>query len=118
MRKERSLLKIKVCLIALQPNEDVVLYTRRIGAGVDDGLLDIDVAAKLTHYGKSVDMGLFAVKEDSSMGSAGGEFVSSRIQRKANALTVGHRLTHVTRDLLEREATVQGLILDGTLAMK
>ena len=90
-----------------QPNEDVVLYTRRIGAGVDDGLLDIDVAAKLTHYGKSVDMGLFAVKEDSSMGSAGGEFVSSRIQRKANAFTVGHRLTHVTRDLSEREATVQ-----------
>ena len=35
-----------------QPNEDVVLYTRRIGAGVDSGLLDIDVAAKLTHYGK------------------------------------------------------------------
>ena len=92
-----------------QPNEDVVLYTRRIGAGVDDGLLDIDVAAKLTHYGKSVDMGLFAVKEDSSMGSAGGEFVSSRIQRKANAFTVGHRLTHVTRDLSEREATVQGV---------
>ena len=42
-----------------QPNEDVVLYTRRIGAGVDAGLLDIDVAAKLTHYGKTVDMGLF-----------------------------------------------------------
>jgi hypothetical protein len=92
-----------------QPNEDVVLYTRRIGAGVDAGLLDIDVAAKLTHYGKTVDMGLFAVKEDTSGGSAGGEFVSSRIQRKADNLTIGHRLTHVTRDLLEREATVQGV---------
>ena len=92
-----------------QPNEDVVLYTRRIGAGVDAGLLDIDVAAKLTHYGKSVDMGLFAVKEDASGESAGGEFISSRIQRKADNLTVGHRLTHVTRDLFEREATVQGI---------
>ena len=89
--------------------EDVFLYTRRIGAGVDAGLLDIDVAAKLTHYGKSVDMGLFVVKEDASGESAGGEFISSRIQRKADNLTVGHRLTHVTRDLLEREATVQGI---------
>ena len=89
--------------------EDVFLYTRRIGAGVDAGLLDIDVAAKLTHYGKSVDMGLFVVKEDASEESAGGEFISSRIQRKADNLTVGHRLTHVTRDLLEREATVQGI---------
>ena len=89
--------------------EDVFLYTRRIGAGVDAGLLDIDVAAKLTHYGKSVDMGLFVVKEDASEESAGGEFISSRIQRKADNLTVGHRLTHVTRDLLEREATVHGI---------
>ena len=79
-----------------QPNEDVVLYTRRIGAGVDKGLLDVDVAAKLTHYGKTVDMGLFAVKEDTSGESAGGEFISSRIQRKSNNLAVGHRLTHVT----------------------
>ena len=92
-----------------QPNEDVVLYTRRIGAGVDKGLLDVDVAAKLTHYGKTVDMGLFAVKEDTSGESAGGEFISSRIQRKSNNLAVGHRLTHVTRDFLEREATVQGV---------
>ena len=92
-----------------QPNEDVVLYTRRIGAGVDEGLLDVDVAAKLTHYGKTVDMGLFAVKEDTLGESAGGEFISSRIQRKSNNLAVGHRLTHVTRDFLEREATVQGV---------
>ena len=92
-----------------QPNEDVVLYTRRIGAGVDKGLLDVDVAAKLTHYGKTVDMGLFAVKEDTSGESAGGEFISSRIQRKSNNLAVGHRLTHVTRNFLEREATVQGV---------
>ena len=92
-----------------QPNEDVVLYTRRIGAGVAKGLLDVDVAAKLTHYGKTVDMGLFAVKEDTSGESAGGEFISSRIQRKSNNLAVGHRLTHVTRNFLEREATVQGV---------
>ena len=92
-----------------QPKGDVVLYTRRIGAGVDEGLLDVDVAAKLTLYGKTVDMGLFVVSEDTSGESAGGEFVSSRIQRKSDNFTVGHRLTHVTRDLLEREATVQGV---------
>ena len=94
-----------------QPNEDVVLYTRRIGAGVDSGLLDIDVAAKLTHYGKSVDMGLFAVREDMSEEGVGGEFIASRIQRKVDNLSFGHRLTHVTRDLLERQATVQGIDL-------
>ena len=92
-----------------QPNEDVVLYTRRIGAGANSGLLDIDGAVKLTRYGKSVDMGLFAVREDMSEGGAGGEFISSRIQRKVDDLSFGHRLTHVTRDLLGREATVQGI---------
>ncbi|MFM1570447.1 MAG: DUF5916 domain-containing protein [Porticoccaceae bacterium] len=94
-----------------QHYEDVVLYTRRIGAGVGSGLLDIDVAAKLTHYGKSADMGLFAVREDMSEEGDGGEFIASRIQRKVDNLFFGHQLTHVTRDSLEREATVQGVDL-------
>ena len=94
-----------------QPNEDVVLYTRRIGAGGEGGLTDIDLAAKVTHFGRSLDMGLFVVREDGSDGSVGGDFVSSRLQRKVNNLSLGHRLTHVTRELLHRDATVQGIDL-------
>ena len=92
------------------PNEDVVLYTRRIGggtAGSDNGLLDIDLALKVTHFGDNTDMGLFAVREDDAAGNFGGNFLSSRIQRKVGGLSVGHRLTHVDRGALNREATVQ-----------
>ena len=56
-------------------------------------------------------MGLFAVREDMSEEGVGGEFIASRIQRKVDNLSFGHRLTHVTRDLLERQATVQGIDL-------
>lgn len=92
------------------PNEDLVLYTRRIGAGArgsDNGLVDIDVALKVTHFGDNTDMGLFVVREEGSIGNFGGEFLSSRIQRKVGGLSVGHRLTHVNRQALDREATVQ-----------
>jgi len=92
------------------PNEDVVLYTRRIGAGPagsSNGLVDIDLALKVTHFGDNTDMGLFAVREEDSAGSLGGDFISSRIQRKVGGLSIGHRLTHVDRAVLNRQATVQ-----------
>ena len=92
------------------PNEDVVLYTRRIGAGPagsNNGLVDIDLALKVTHFGDNTDMGLFAVREEDSAGSLGGDFISSRIQRKVGGLSIGHRLTHVDRAVLNRQATVQ-----------
>jgi hypothetical protein len=92
------------------PNGDQALYTRRIGAGTsvgDGGLIDIDVAAKVTHFGETIDVGLFVVSEDGADDSAGGNFLSSRIQRKVNNLSVGHRLTYVERPYLERKASVQ-----------
>ena len=76
------------------------MYSRRIGGGAASGaggLVDIDLAVKLTHFGKSVDMGLFVVSEDKSDGSFGGDFLSSRIQRKVDALAIGHRLTYLYR---------------------
>ncbi len=92
------------------PNEDAVLYTRRIGAGPagsSGGLVDIDLALKVTHFGDDTDVGLFAVSEEDSAGSFGGDFISSRVQRKVGGLSVGHRLTHVDRTALNRQATVQ-----------
>jgi hypothetical protein len=94
------------------PNGDQTLYTRRIGAGPagqGGGLVDIDLAAKLTHFGETTDLGLFVVREDDSKGSYGGDFLSSRIQRTVNGLTLGHRLTYAERSILDREATVQVL---------
>ena len=92
------------------PNGDQALYTRRIGAGPSgygSSLVDIDLATKLTYFGETTDLGLFAVTEDSADGSLGGDFLSSRIQHKAGGLTLGHRLTYAERSALDREATVQ-----------
>ena len=92
--------------------EDQLLYSRRIGGGAASGageLVDIDLAVKLTHFGKSLDMGLFVVSEDKSDGSFGGDFLSSRIQRKVDALAIGHSLTYIERSELAREATVQAV---------
>jgi hypothetical protein len=93
-------------------NGDQTLYTRRIGAGPagrGGGLVDIDLAAKVTHFGETTDLGLFVVREDDAKGSYGGDFLSSRIQRTVDGLTLGHRLTYADRAILDREATVQVL---------
>lgn len=92
-------------------NGDQTLYTRRIGAGPTGigGLVDIDLAAKVTHFGETTDLGLFVVREDDSEGSYGGDFLSSRVQRTVDGLTFGHRLTYAERSILDREATVQVL---------
>jgi len=93
-------------------NGDQTLYTRRIGAGPagqSSGLVDIDLAAKVTHFGETVDLGLFVVREDDSKGSFGGDFLSSRVQRTVDGLTLGHRLTYAQRSILDREAIVQVL---------
>ena len=93
-------------------NGDQTLYTRRIGAGPagqGGGLVDIDLAAKVTHFGETTDLGLFVVREDDAKGSYGGDFLSSRIQRTVDGLTLGHRLTYADRAILDREAIVQVL---------
>ena len=68
------------------PNDDQILYTRRIGAGNSDGLMDIDVALKTTHFGDSIDLGVFAVLESDQDDRLGGEFFASRFQRKVKDL--------------------------------
>ena len=97
------------------PNEDRIIYTRRIGsgpAGSEEGLIDIDIAAKASHFGETTDMGFFVVREDNSDDRVSGNFFSSRLQRKVDDIAVGHRLTYVDRPLLQREATVQ--VADAT----
>ncbi len=94
------------------PNDDQILYTRRIGAGNADGLMDIDFALKTTHFGNTVDLGLFAVLENDQSDRLGGEFFASRFQRKVNDLSFGHRLTYSDKPTLNRQATVQAIDVD------
>ena len=92
------------------PNEDRVLYTRRIGSGASTGdsdLVDIDVAAKVTYFGEKYDTGLFIVTEENTVNGGGGDYLSSRIQRKSTDLVFGHRLTYADKPALDRQATVQ-----------
>tara|TARA_B110001450_G_scaffold63697_1_gene60386 strand:+ start:71 stop:2350 length:2280 start_codon:yes stop_codon:yes gene_type:complete len=94
------------------PNGDSMLYTRRMGSGPsgsNGGLVDIDIAGKLTHFGENTDLGLFVVSEDQANQSVGGDFLSSRIRHKKGGLTLGHRLTYAERGLLGRDSTVQSL---------
>ena len=100
---------------SLVPNGDRVVHTRRVGAGSDagdEGVTDIDAAAKFTHYGESLDYGVFAVTEDDTGLSKGRDFVSTRIQHNNEGLTLGHRLTYVDRSTLNRTAMVNALDVD------
>ncbi len=97
------------------PNEDQMLYTRRIGSGPSDGdggLVDVDMGLKLTRSGEQTDVGVFVVREDDAPGSLGGDFIATRVQRKVDGLSLGHRLTHMNRDTVDREATVHAVDLN------
>jgi len=97
------------------PTGDTLLHTRRIGAAgdvSDSGINDVNVAGKFTHYGKSVDYGIFAVTEDDNSASEGRDFLATRLQRKMENLTIGHSLTHVDKPSLDREATVHAVDAD------
>ena len=95
------------------PNQDSILYTRRVGVDPSGGgLVDINAAAKITYFGESMNLGVFAVSEENIGDSQGGDFLSSRIQGKFNNLSLGHRLTYADRPALEREAMVQVIDMD------
>jgi len=91
------------------PNEDVILYTRRIGSGYGNvqGLpMEIDFATKFTRYSDDFDLGIFYVREDDGSNVDGSEYLSSRVQRKSGDLAVGHRMTYVNHSNIQREAMV------------
>ena len=95
------------------PNEDQMLYTRRIGSGANGGgLIDVDMGLKFSRFGDITDVGLFVVREDDASADGAGDFIASRLQRKVAGLSLGHRLTRITRDAIDRRATVHALDLD------
>lgn len=97
------------------PGGDRLIHTRRIGAQTDLGdasFTDILGGGKLTHYGKSLDYGVFAVLEDDEENSDGREYFTTRIQSRLDNLVLGHSLTYVDRPTLNREAMVNSIDAD------
>ena len=100
------------------PVGDLVVNTRRIGSQADDGsdrITDIDLAAKATHFGNVWDLGFFAVTEDDPGEVDGGDYATTRIQRRQGGLTLGHSLTWADRPTLDREAMVNALDFDWAM---
>ena len=93
------------------PNEDRLLHSRRIGVA-GNSLVDIDLAAKITHFGGSTDYGLFVVSEDDNDLYLGANYLATRVQNKTGNVTLGHRLTYVDKPQLNRQATVHAIDMD------
>jgi hypothetical protein len=97
------------------PNGDRLVHTRRIGAASDAGdepVTDIDLGAKLSHFGERLDLGFFAVTEDDTGVSDGRDYLSTRIQARVGDAVVGHSLTYADRPTLARQALLNSLDLD------
>jgi hypothetical protein len=97
------------------PLGDRLVHTRRIGAAPDIGdaeVTDINAGTKLSHYGKSIDLALFAVTEDDTGDAQGRDYLSTRIQSRVGKLVFGHALTYAERPTLDREAMVNSVDWD------
>jgi hypothetical protein len=86
-------------------NANRLLYTRRVGAGADDGsgAGDVTGAVKLNGSAGRVGYGLFAATEG---GAAGRDFVAARVSTAGTGWTSGAMLTEVKRPFLDRVARV------------
>lgn len=97
------------------PLGDRLIHTRRVGAASDAGdeeVTDINLGAKLSHYGQNLDLGFFAVTEDDTSLSEGRNYLATRIQGRTLDTALGHTLTYADRPTLEREAMVNSVDWD------
>ncbi len=93
------------------PGNGRLLYTRRIGAGRDDGqgTSDIDAALKLTGSAGGFDYGTLAALESDHADDLGRAFLVQRLVRGIGRLTLGYTGTWVDRPFLDRRAQVHGI---------
>lgn len=81
-----------------------LIYTRRVGAGADDGSLgSVDAAVKVNGSAGAYNYGLFAASESDSVGR---DFFALRGSRDFERHGVGAMVTRVDRPFLDRSATV------------
>ncbi len=83
-----------------------LIHTRRIGAGSDDGseiITPIDAALRFLHQGENIQLGAFAVHENSLDSGAGKDFAAARMKYRTNTWQTGLLATHVDRPWLDRQ---------------
>jgi hypothetical protein len=103
------------------PNSGQLIYTRRIGAELDDGkgVADIDLAVKAIGASGGINYGVLAASED---GPAGKDFYAVRATVPSGPWQFGYIGTYVDRPFLDRRSTVNGVDLnwkpDATLVLK
>jgi len=92
------------------PEEEPLIYTRRVGGARDDGqgISDIDLALKVSGSGYGLDYGVFAVSERDA-DEIGKSFGAFRVQRPSEHFDLGAILSHTERPWLERQARVSGV---------
>ena len=85
-----------------------LIYTRRVGAGADDGsgAASVDAAVKLNGSAAGYNVGVFAATES---GSVGRDFFALRASRDFEQQGIGAMLTQVNRPFLGRTANVYEL---------
>lgn len=91
----------------LSLQDSLMLHTRRIGAGSDDGqehITPIDAAVRFTHLGEAVNVGAFAVKENSLDGDRGKSFYVARSTYRSEQWQSGLLATRTERPFLARQA--------------
>ncbi len=94
------------------PANGQLVYTRRIGAAMDDGnaaSADIDAALKLTGTAGSLVYGGFVAQEDDYRDGAGRLFAVTRVALPLENARVGYLATWTDRPFLDRDALVNAI---------
>lgn len=94
------------------PANGQLVYTRRIGAAVDDNsaaLSDIDAALKLTGTAGRLVYGGFAAQEDGYHNGPGRFFAATRLALPMDHARVGYLGTWTDRPFLDRDALVNAV---------
>lgn len=93
------------------PGNGRLVYTRRIGAGRDDGAgtSDIDAALKLTGSAGGFDYGTLAAVEADYADDLGRAFLVQRLVRSVGQTTLGYTGTWADRPYLHRKAQVHAI---------
>jgi hypothetical protein len=96
-----------ISVFNVQSEQDTrLIHTRRIGAGSDDGsetITPIDAALRFVHQGENIQLGAFAVHENSLDTGAGKDFAAGRIKYRSDNWQSGLLATHVERPWLNRQ---------------
>ena len=92
------------------PEEEPLIYTRRVGGSRDDGagISDIDLALKVSGSGYGLDYGVFAVRE-SDAAEVGKTFAAFRVSRPSERLDIGAISSLTERPFRDRSARVSGV---------